>query len=160
MRGINCALGMGCWGLLALAYGLEYVWGMEPCPLCVLQRLVIFVLGAVLLIGAWRPGVWIAVLSTLTALGGVGVAWRHLWLQSLPPESVPACGPGLDYLLGMFSLTDVLVRVLSGSGECAEVDKVFGVSIPLWTLLIFVGVGGVALWVNTRGQRAKGAEWG
>ena len=61
-----------------------------------------------------------------------------MWLQSLPPGEAPECGPGLEYMLGAFPLTEVIGMVLSGSGECAEVQWTFlALSIPEWTLLMF-----------------------
>ena len=100
-------------------------------------------------LGAVLPGKWVAAGIGLAALSGVGLAGRHLWLQSLPPDQVPACGPGLDYMLGMFPLSEVFAMVLSGSGECAEVDTVFGLSIPLWTLFAFVLNGVLGVFINT-----------
>ena len=143
--------------LVAFAVGLEVLFAMEPCPLCIFQRLVFLAMGIVLLIGVLAPGRLIAVLTALIALGGVGIALRHLWLQSLPPDQVPACGPGLDYLMGVFPLAEVVQMVLSGSGECAEVDRVLGLSIPIWTMTGYVLLGGAALVINWQANRG-GAE--
>ncbi|AFJ01801.1 Periplasmic thiol:disulfide oxidoreductase DsbB, required for DsbA reoxidation [Methylophaga frappieri] len=77
----------------------------------------------------------------ITALAGAGVSGWHIWLQNLPPEEVPSCGPGLDFIMGNFPLSEALAMVFSGSGECAEISWQFlGLSIPAWTLLAFIGM--------------------
>lgn len=152
-RRLNLLLALACFALVAIAVALEAMAGMEPCPLCVFQRLAFLGMGAALLVGVFLPGRLTAALTALAALAGIGLAWRHLWLQSLPPDQVPACGPGLDYLLGVFPLTEVINMVLSGSGECAEVDYVLGVSIPVWTLFAYVGLGGAAVVINEAARR-------
>jgi disulfide bond formation protein DsbB len=146
--------------LLAGAYGLEYLGGMEPCPLCIFQRLVVLGLTVVFLAAAlhdprgdWGSRVY-GVLTALVALIGMGIAGRHLWLQSLPPEDVPACGPGLDYMVETMPLTQTLTNVLTGSGQCAEVEPVLGLPIPVWTMAAFVAalVWGLGVnWPRSRG---------
>ena len=132
-----------CLLLIAAAYGLEYAGRMEPCPLCLVQRGFVMAMGAVFLFGflhgaaGWGRWVYSGVL-VLLGVGGAVVAGRHLWLQSLPEEEVPACGPGLEYMIQTFPLLEVLELVLMGSGECAEVHAVLGVTIPAWTLGAFV----------------------
>jgi disulfide bond formation protein DsbB len=77
----------------------------------------------------------------------MAVAGRHVWLQHLPPEDVPACGPGLDYWMDTFPLHQVMMKVFKGSGECAVIDWTFlGLSLPAWTLAAFTGLAAVALW--------------
>jgi disulfide bond formation protein DsbB len=144
-----------CVGFVVVALWLEWVQGMEPCPLCIFQRLAFLVMALGLLWGAWRPGYVAAIGVGVGAIAGVALAARHLWLQSLPADQVPACGPGLGYLMNTLPLTDVLSRVLSGSGECAEVDYVLGLSIPLWTLLAFVGLGVWFVGTNVLAGRAR-----
>ena len=151
---MNGLLALVCFALVAMALVLEWVGGMTPCPLCVFQRIAFIVMGVVLLAGMIAPGRTVAALTLLAGLAGIGLAGRHLWLQSLPADQVPACGPGLDYLVGMFPLTEVVGMVLSGSGECAEVDRVLGVSIPAWTLLTYVIIAAVAIAANARRRRA------
>ena len=109
-------------------------------------------LGVVAAIGVIAPGWVVAGLGVLAAVSGVALAWRHLWLQSLPPSEVPACGPGLDYMLETFPLADAVAMILSGSGECAEVDRVLGVSIPAWTLLAFLILGTLMVLGNWRAR--------
>ena len=133
-----------CVALMGAALWLQHVDGLEPCPLCVLQRGAVIALGVVMLAGAIHdPGTLgrrvYGVMVTLVAAAGAAVAGRHVWLQSLPPGEAPECGPGLDYMLGAFPLTQVIEVVLRGSGECAEVQWTFlSLSIPEWTLLVFV----------------------
>ena len=146
---------LGCAALIAGAYYMEFVVGLEPCPLCMLQRVALAGLGLVFLLAflhgprAWGRHVY-GVLVLLTAGVGTAVAGRHVWLQSLPPEEVPACGPGLDYMLDTFPLTQTLRMVLEGSGECAEVHLAFGLSIPIWTLGAFIVIGLFGIWANMK----------
>ena len=135
-----------CAGAVAGALYLQYVQGVEPCPLCMIQRALMIAVGSVCLAAAvhapWFFGrrVYGAIVALL-ALLGAGVALRHLWLQSLPPEQAPACGPGLDYILAHLPLHRALKVVLVGSGECSEVLWTFaGLSLPAWTLLGFIGL--------------------
>ena len=142
-----------CVALTAMALWLQHVEGLEPCPLCVLQRGAVIVVGIVMLAGALHdpatPGR--RVYGALTAVGAVAggaVAGRHVWLQSLPPGEAPECGPGLEYMLGTFPLTEVIEMVLRGSGECAEVQWTFlSLSIPQWTLLMFAAFAAFGLWL-------------
>ena len=156
-RRLNLLLSLGCFALVAIAVALEAIAGMEPCPLCVFQRVAFMGMGVALLLGVLMPGRLVAALTAVAALTGIGLAWRHLWLQSLPPDQVPACGPGLDYLLNAFPLAEVVNMVLSGSGECAEVDYVLGVSIPVWTLFAYIGIAAIALLVNEAARRRVAA---
>lgn len=156
-RRINLAGALLCFGLVAVAVALEVWQGLEPCPLCIFQRVAFLFMGAALLIGALMPGLIAMTGVALGALAGIGLAARHLWLQSLPADQVPACGPGLDYLLDSMPLNRVLSQVLAGSGECAEVDVVLGLSIPLWTLIAFVLIGGVFTVVNGMARQTRPA---
>jgi disulfide bond formation protein DsbB len=119
--------------------------GLEPCPLCILQRVVVISLGMVLLVAAIHgPSGWgnrvYGALIILVAGTGAAIAGRHVWLQSLPADQVPECGPTLDYILEAFPLNKALQLVLHGSGECAKVEWQFlGLSIPGWTLITFSG---------------------
>ncbi len=132
-----------CVALMAAALTMQYALKLDPCPLCSFQRLFVIALGGVFLVAAvHNPGVtgrrvygaFIVVLGVL----GMVVAGRHVWLQNLPADQVPECGPGLEYLLDAFPLTEALSLVFRGSGECADVQWVFlGLTIPGWTLVIF-----------------------
>lgn len=134
-----------CAGLMAYALYLQFVLDIEPCPLCMFQRVTVITMGAVFLIAALhgpaRTGAWMyAVLQLVLGGAGIGLALRHLWIQSLPADQVPACGMGIGYMLETLPFFDVIERTLKGSGECARVDLVLGLSIPAWTLALFVAL--------------------
>ena len=135
-----------CAALLAYAVFAQYGQFYEPCPLCIFQRVAMAAVGIIGLAaalhapkGAAGRRAW-GILAFLAAAIGAAIAARHVWLQHLPPEKVPACGPGLSFMLeSMPSYLDVVKKVLAGSGECAEVNWTFlGFSMPEWTLLVFV----------------------
>jgi disulfide bond formation protein DsbB len=142
-----------CAALMGWALWLQYNDGLEPCPLCMLQRVAIVVIGLIFLVGTFhepgRVGAWIyALLLLAVAALGAGFAARQVWLQSLPADQVPACGMGLGYMLDTMPFVDVIRRVLEGSGECADKAWVFlGLSIAGWTLAFFVAIAfiGIAL---------------
>jgi protein dithiol:quinone oxidoreductase len=147
-----------CAGLLAYAYYAQMVLHLEPCPLCIFQRVGVFALGIVFLIAAahdpvgWGRRVY-ALLLAAAALSTIGVAVRHLYIQSLPEGSIPACGASLDFMLKVFSLSEVLVKVLTGSGECAKVTWSFlGLAMPAWVLIAALALGIYGLWINLRRQ--------
>ncbi len=151
-RIIYLCLFSACTLLMAVALYMEHVMALEPCPLCIMQRVMVIVVGAIALLatlhGPTKMGIQIyGGLVVAAALGGGFLSGRQLWLQSLPADEVPACGPSLDYLMDVFPLTDVLSIVLSGDGSCAEVAwSLFGISIPGWTLLGFIGLLAVGAW--------------
>lgn len=134
-----------CVALMAAALVLQYIQGLEPCPLCILQRIVVLLLGAVFLLAAVHNPAGggrrlYAGVSLLVAAAGAGIAGRHVWLQHLPPEEVPPCGPGMNYILDTFPLGKALGIILRGSGDCAAVDWTWlGLSIPGWTLVALIG---------------------
>lgn len=155
-RSLNLFGFLACGGLLAYALYTQYALGLEPCPLCIFQRVAVAALGLVFLIAALHyPGpagarVY-AALVLLAAGGGAAVAGRHVWLQNLPPDQVPSCGPGLDFMLDSFPLTEVLEMVLTGSGECATVDWSFlGLSMPAWVLIAVSCLGLYGIAANLR----------
>jgi disulfide bond formation protein DsbB len=97
-------------------------------------------------------------LIALAALAGAGVAGRHVYIQSLPPDKVPVCGATLDYMMEIFSPAEVLRKVLTGSGECAKIDwTLFGLSMPAWVLICVLLLGVAGVLVNWPAQRAAGA---
>ena len=146
----------GCAALLGYAYYSQYVLGFEPCPLCIFQRIGVFLVGLVALVGAIhgprRTGRHVyGVLGAVFATAGAVVAGRHLWLQNLPPEEVPDCGPGVDYMFEVFPFLDAVRMVFKGSGECAEVDwTLLGLSMPGWVLIAFAALGVYLLWAGFR----------
>ena len=155
-RVLNLAGFFVCAGLIAFALYSQHKLMLEPCPLCVLQRFAVIGLGIVFLVaGLHNPSgagrlVYSALIAVVTLLGA-SVAGRHVWLQLLPEDEVPACGPGLDYMWENFPLADVMNMVFKGSGECAKVDWQFlGLSMPVWVLIALLGLGGVGFWNNIR----------
>lgn len=146
-------------GLMGYALFAQYVQHYEACPLCIFQRVAMIALGLVFLIAALNAprggGARVyAVLGLLVAVAGMTVSGRHLYLQNLPPDAVPACGPGLDYLLETFPVAEMIQRVFTGSGECAEVNWSFlGLSMPGWVLIWFVILGALAILANWRPVR-------
>ncbi len=151
-RLVNLAGFLFCAGLMAYALYAQYVLQLDPCPLCIFQRVAVIILGCVFLLAAvHNPGrsgrLSYAVLLLLAGGAGIFVAGRHVWLQNLPPDKVPACGPGLDFMLESFPALEVLEMVLTGSGECATVDwSLLGMSMPAWVLIAVTAatVAGVA----------------
>ncbi|MCP1313491.1 MULTISPECIES: disulfide bond formation protein B [unclassified Halomonas] len=134
-----------CVLMMTVALVLEHVVGLEPCPLCIFQRVAVIAAGIVFLVAALhnpkgRVGKAIYGVLGLASIGtGAFIAGRHVWLQHLPASEVPSCGPGLDYMMDILPLRDVVSLVLTGSGECAEIDFTFlGLSLPAWTLIGFL----------------------
>ena len=132
-----------CLSMLLVAGYFQFIEHLEPCPLCILQRVAILVIGIVFLLAALHgpktAGARIyGSLITLFALIGGGISAWHVRLQNLPEDQVPSCGPGLNFMLDNFPLSEAITMVLRGSGECAEVLWTFmGLSIPAWTLVAF-----------------------
>jgi disulfide bond formation protein DsbB len=132
-----------CAALMAWALWLQYGEGLEPCPLCMFQRVAVSAVGVVFLIAAIhdprRTGAaFYAVLTLLVAGAGAAFSARQIWLQALPKDQVPSCGMGLNYMMETMPFTDVFRRVLEGSGECADKGWVFlGLSIAGWTFVFF-----------------------
>lgn len=134
-------LGSSC--LLGFGYYLQFFRDIQPCPLCIFQRIAyiaVILFSLVALIHGPKT-LWLRIYSGLivfSALAGGGIAAWQVRLQHLPPDRIPDCGPGLDYLLDVFPLTDVIKMAFTGSGECAEVVWSFlGLSIPEWSLICF-----------------------
>ena len=142
--------------MMAYALYAQYALFLDPCPLCIFQRVAVIMLGVVMLVAAWHdpPGqskYVYAVLASLSAVAGAGVAGWHVRLQHLPPDNVPSCGPGLNYMLDNFPLGEALKMVFTGSGECANIDwQLLGLSMPAWVLIAVLAVGGMGVWNNLR----------
>ena len=155
---------LGCVFGLAFALYLQHFQGYEPCPMCIFQRVAMAAAGVFFLIGALHAprggGRWAyAVLALLASAAGAAIAWRHVWLQGLPPDQVPACGPTLDYLLGMLPVMEVVQMVLKGDGNCAKIDAQWlGITLPGWTLISFTGFGLYALAMPLLAKRADAAR--
>lgn len=141
-----------CAAMLGFGYFLQYVQGLEPCPMCILQRIAIFFTGCVFLVAALHnPRDWGAkVYGVLLALTiGIGAAFsiRHIWLQYfISEDSALACGMSYDYMMEVFSPFEALTMILRGTGDCAEIVWTFlGLSIPSWTLICFLILGAVGV---------------
>jgi protein dithiol:quinone oxidoreductase len=159
-RPLTFAAAIACFLMFAYAIYTQDANGLEPCPLCIFQRIAVVALGFALLLAALVPSAWriagnlSAALVALVALSGAGIAIRHLYIQSLPAGQVPVCGATLDYMLDVFPLTDVLRKVLTGSGECAKVDWTFlGLAMPAWVLICVTVLGVVGVMANWRRKR-------
>src|SRR6185295_6643689 len=145
-----------CATLLGFGYYLQYARGLEPCPLCHVQRgffyavMAIFILAAVH--GPRRTGgIVYGIAAALFAAGGATAASRQVWLQHLPADKVPQCGPDLFFMLENFPLETTLQKLIQGTGECAQVDWTFlGFSIAEWSLAWFVVLALYALWLGMR----------
>ena len=132
-----------CHELLVAAYYFEFFLGLEPCPLCMLSRATVLLLGLCFLVIAIHNPKALArkiyhIIISLVSLLGILISGRHIYLQSLPADEVPSCGPGLDYMLDTLPMAEVLKKVLHGSGECAEVSWQFlSLSMPAWMFIIY-----------------------
>ena len=153
-----------CAALLGYGYYLQHLQGLEPCPLCLVQRGFFYAVGVVCLVAALHGprhiGITLyGVLAALFAAGGAATAARQVWLQHLPPDRVPQCGPDLFFMLENLPLARTLEKLVQGSGECAAVDwKFLGLSIAGWSLVWFAILGVYLLWLATRGMRASPAS--
>ena len=146
-------------GLFGAALYLQYVLHHEPCPLCMVQRFIFIALGVLFFIAFLhnpkRTGSRVyGGLIAFVALCGVAVAGRHIWIQHLPKDEVPACGPGLNYMLENFPMSEVLQELMHGSGECAEKGWTFlTLTIPELSLIWYVLLGAWALMIALRPER-------
>ncbi len=157
---------LACFTMFGYALYVQHHDMLEPCPLCIFQRIAVVGLGVALLLTLAVPDRWrilgnvSVALVGLVGLAGMGVSARHLYIQSLPPGKVPVCGATLDYMLDVFPLTDVLRKVLTGSGECARIDwRLLGLSMPGWVLiciLLLTALGVVANWRPKRTVWSRG----
>lgn len=140
---------------------MQHVMGLEPCNLCMFQRFFVVAAASIAALAvlhsffrgydsSWWPRLY-ALLVIAFSLVGVFTAGRQIWLQGLPPDQVPACGPDLDYMMDVYPFLDMVREVLQGSGDCAKTQWVFlGLSIPGWTLICFSAAIALSLWVLLR----------
>jgi disulfide bond formation protein DsbB len=159
-RALNLLGFAACVAMLAFAVWSQYSLQVDPCPLCIFQRIGTAATAVVFLLaglhaprgrGAWAWGG----LLLVTTLATAGVATRHLWIQHLPEGAVAACGASLNTLLGMFPVADVVLKVLRGSGECHVVNWSFlGLAMPAWVLLASLALAALAVIANLRRARA------
>ena len=137
------AVFFACLSLLGFGLYLEHAQGIEPCPLCAFQRMCYIAITIITLVAAihnadsWMRYIYSG-LTLIASLIGVGIAGRQVWLQHLPADQVPACGPGLEYMMEVFPFMEAMQMIISGSGECAEVHWTFlSLSIAEWSLICF-----------------------
>lgn len=155
-RLLNLAGFLACAGMMGFALYAQYVLILEPCPLCVFQRIATISLGIVFLLAAVQnPGKVGArvygVLVGLAAASGVAIAAWHVHLQNMPADEVPSCGPGFEYIMDNFAFFDALSLIFKGSGECAEVVwRLLGLSMPTWVVIGLGGLGIAGIWNNFR----------
>lgn len=149
------ALGfLACAALIAYALYSQHVLGDEPCPLCIFQRVAVMAVGVLFLLAALHDPAAIGVkvygaLLVLAAAIGGAISIRHIWIQSQPADAVAACGATLDYMLDMLPVTQVITKVLTGSGECHAINwTLLGLSMPWWVLFSLIALAGWAVWVN------------
>ena len=141
---VACVIGLMGYGLYS-----QYIDGLIPCPLCMTQRIFYCLFGFFAFAGALHLARYkiYAALMAISALGGLAAAGRQVWLQHLPPELVPACGPSLEYMLETFPFAEAIKMLVLGDGNCAEVDWVFlGFSMAEWSLAWFVAFFAASLW--------------
>ncbi len=161
IRLTNLIIFFGCFGLILTGLYMQHRMGLEPCALCITQRVFIIATGVVALIAFLhhprRTGLRIyATLGALTAIIGGSFSSRQIWLQSLPEDLAPACGPGIQYMLENFPFTQALELLLRGDGNCAEIVWTFlGFSIPVWTLVAFFGLLCLNIWQWLRANQRK-----
>ncbi|HQN64308.1 MAG TPA: disulfide bond formation protein B [Methylophilus sp.] len=149
---------VGCFGLVALALWIQTYYKLEPCPLCITQRIVFMALGVAFLLGALMPDGWpkklMAMLQVLTAIGGAGVAVRHWWIQAHKESMVADCGVGFDYMFENFPLSKAFKLLFRGTGDCATIDWTFlGLTIPQLSIISFIGFGCYAAWLFKLSKR-------
>jgi len=138
-----------CAGLIAIGIWLQQAKGLEPCPMCIMQRYAFVAAGLIALIGALHaPSGWgkriYSILIVLAAIGGASIAMRQSWLQHNPPK-VAECGADLDFMLDSFPLADALPMIFRGAGDCSAVQWTFaGMSIAEWALVWFALIGAIA----------------
>ena len=149
-RRIYLALFVACVAAMAFALYAQHGLGLEPCPLCIFQRIAFAALGVVLLLaglaapkGVGGRRAW-GVLGLVAAAVGIGVAGRHVWMQLYPPER-PSCGAPFAFMRETMDTPSLIKQVLTGTGDCGAIDWTFlGLSMPWWSLIWFALL---ALWV-------------
>ena len=151
-RTLNLLIFLAALSLIGVALFMQHAMDLEPCYLCIVQRAFVMLTGLVALLAfihkPGRLGIRIyAAITALSAISGGAFSIRQLWLQSLPEDLVPACGPPADYLFDALPLIDVVPLLLRGDGNCAEVQwTLLGISIPGYTLMAFSGLALLGLW--------------
>ncbi len=155
-RRVNFVLACASAAAVAFAFYAQFGLDLVPCHLCIFQRVTMAAMAAAFLLAALlsRPGASGALFAALVGITGfatMATAGRHVWIQMQPAGSVPACGADLDFMLDVFPLTEVILKVFRAGGECAKVDWSFlGLSMPAWVLVLAAALTAAGLWVNLR----------
>jgi disulfide bond formation protein DsbB len=151
------AIGLGaCAVALAFAFYTQYGLGFVPCHLCIFQRVTLAAMGVAFLFAVLVPGdrgfrIFSAALIGLAGLATIATAGRHVWIQMQPAGTVAPCGADLAFMLDIFPLTDVILKVFRAGGECAKVDwTLLGLSMPAWVLAFAVVLTAAGVWINLR----------
>jgi len=145
-----------CAALYAYALFVQLQLGIEPCPLCIFQRIVFIFMALFFLAGAIHnpraAGRRVyGILLLLAACIGIGIAARHIWVQHQPPDPLAGCAPGWNYMVQNFPLSKTLKMVFTGEADCAQITWTFlGLSMPFWTLVCYVLLGAGAVWAGFR----------
>ncbi|MDP3608519.1 MAG: disulfide bond formation protein B [Methylophilus sp.] len=145
-----------CFGIVALALVIQTTYQLEPCPLCISQRMVFMGLGVLFLIAAFVPpktviNTILMGLQVITALGGAGVAIRHWYLQANKESMIADCGVGFDYMFENFPLEKAFKLLFRGTGDCAAIDwTLLGLTLPQLALISFVAFAAYAIWLWKR----------
>ncbi len=155
-RSLFLTSAIACFALIGFAIYSQLQWGLEPCPLCIFQRLAFAALGVVLLLGGLHAPRAVTgrrvygLLAFTAAAVGIGIAGRHVWLQ-MHPTGFASCGAPFAFMRETMDTPTLIQRVLTGTGDCGTIDWTFlGLSMPLWSLLCFVLLAGVALYAGLR----------
>ena len=155
------ALGfLACVLALGFAFYSQYVMDLKPCHLCIFQRITVAAMGLAFLAGTLKAigrlsGAITAILIAVTGLATLATSGRHVWLQMQPPGSVPSCGADLDFMLQLFPVTQVIMKVFKAGGECAVVDfRLLGLSMPAWVFVFALVATAGGVWLNLRRTRA------
>jgi len=161
VRKIMGAIVVVCLGLLAFGLYLQHAVGLEPCPMCIVQRytlVLIAVLAAVAFaVSGRRVQMVLSALLLLLAAFGAFVAARQSWLQWYPPEFA-TCGRDFYGMIESFPLQRAIPMIFRGSGDCTKVDWTFlGGSIANWSFLWFVVISVSSVWMGWRSSRSSGA---
>jgi disulfide bond formation protein DsbB len=153
----QCVAGLiVCAALYSYALYVQFALNIEPCPMCIFQRIVFIVMGIVFLVGAIQNprdnGRKIyGLVLLLAAFVGIGIAARHIWIQHQPPDPFAGCAPGWNYMISNFPLSKALKMAFTGSADCSQITWTFlSLSMPVWTLVCYALLGVGAVWAGFR----------
>jgi disulfide bond formation protein DsbB len=155
-RAANAIGFAACSVALAFAFHVQYGLGFVPCHLCIFQRFTLAALGVAFLLATFLPDgrgyrVFSTALIGLAGLATIATAGRHVWIQMQPAGTVAPCGADLEFMLDIFPLTEVILKVFRAGGECANVDwTLLGLSMPAWVLAVAVVLTAAGVWINLR----------